>query len=63
MQQLHFLVYCQPGNIYFCIDYYYWWDGTKSTGSAATSGLLYKPQMIDEVDCGAIGGMKMGRGN
>jgi hypothetical protein len=32
-------------------------------GTAATSGLLYQPQMIDEVDCGAIGGMKIGRGN
>jgi hypothetical protein len=28
-------------------------------GTAATSGLLYKPQMIDEGDCEAIGGMKM----
>jgi hypothetical protein len=26
--------------------FYYWWGGTKSLGSAATSGLLYKPQMI-----------------
>jgi hypothetical protein len=32
-------------------------------GTAATSGLLYKPQMIDEDDGGAIGGMKIGRGN
>jgi hypothetical protein len=32
-----------------------------SPGTAATSGLLYKPQMIDEDDCGAIGGMKIGR--
>jgi hypothetical protein len=32
-------------------------------GTAATSGLLYKPQMIDENDCGAVGGMKIGRGN
>jgi hypothetical protein len=32
-------------------------------GTAATSGLLYKPQMIDEGDCGAIGGMEIGRGN
>jgi hypothetical protein len=24
---------------------------------------LYKPQMIDEGDCEAIGGMKIGRGN
>jgi hypothetical protein len=43
--------------------FYYWWGGTKSLGTAATSGLLYKPQMIDEGDCGAIGGMKIGRGN
>jgi hypothetical protein len=34
-----------------------------SLGTAATSGLLHKPQMIDEGDCGAIGGMKIGRGN
>jgi hypothetical protein len=31
-------------------------------GTAATSGLLYQPQMTDG-DCGAIGGMKIGRGN
>jgi hypothetical protein len=30
------------------VFYYYWWGGTKSQGTAATSGLLYKPQMIDE---------------
>jgi hypothetical protein len=32
-------------------------------GTAATTGLLYQPQMIDDGDCGAIGGMKFGRGN
>jgi hypothetical protein len=32
-------------------------------GTAATSGLLYKPQMVDEGDCGATGRMKIGRGN
>jgi hypothetical protein len=37
--------------------------GLSPIGTAATSGLLYKPQMIDEGDCGAIGGMKFGRGN
>jgi hypothetical protein len=37
--------------------------GLCPLGTAATSGLLYKPQMIDEGDCGAIGGMKTGRGN
>jgi hypothetical protein len=37
--------------------------GLSPLGTASTSGLLYKPQMIDEDDCGAIGGMKIGRGN
>jgi hypothetical protein len=37
--------------------------GLSPLGTAATTGLLYKPQMIDEGDCGAIGGMKTGRGN
>jgi hypothetical protein len=37
--------------------------GLSPRGTAATSGLLYKPQMIDEGDCGAIGGIMIGRGN
>jgi hypothetical protein len=37
--------------------------GLSPLSTAVTSGLLYKPQMIDESDCGAIGGMKIGRGN
>jgi hypothetical protein len=37
--------------------------GLSPIGTVATSGLLYKPQMIDEGDCGAIGGMKIGSGN
>jgi hypothetical protein len=32
-------------------------------GTAATTGLLYQPQMIDDGDCRAIGGMEIGRGN
>jgi hypothetical protein len=32
-------------------------------GTAATTGLLYQPQMIDDGDCREIGGMKIGRGN
>jgi hypothetical protein len=47
---------------YYILFFYYWWGGTKSLGTAATSGLLYKPQMIDEDDCGAIGGIRIGRG-
>jgi hypothetical protein len=37
--------------------------GLGPLGTAATSGLLYQPQMIDEGDCGTIGGIKTGRGN
>jgi hypothetical protein len=32
-------------------------------GTAATTDLLYQPQMIDDGDCGTIDGMKIGRGN
>jgi hypothetical protein len=32
-------------------------------GTVATIGLFYRPQMIDDDDCGAIGGMRIGRGN
>jgi hypothetical protein len=32
-------------------------------GTAATTGLLYQPKMIDDGDCGAVGGMKIDRGN
>jgi hypothetical protein len=32
-------------------------------GTVATTGLLYQFQMIDDGDCGAIGGMKIGREN
>jgi hypothetical protein len=35
--------------------------GLSPLGTAAISGLLYNPQVIDEDDCGAIGGMKIGR--
>jgi hypothetical protein len=30
-------------------------------GTAATTGLLYQPQMIGDGDCGEIGGMNIGR--
>jgi hypothetical protein len=32
-------------------------------GTSATVGLLYQPRMIDDDDYGAVGGMKIGRGN
>jgi hypothetical protein len=37
--------------------------GLSPLGTAAISGLLYKHHMIDEGDCEAVGGMKIGRGN
>jgi hypothetical protein len=30
-------------------------------GTVATTGLLYQPQVIDDGDCGVIGGIKVGR--
>jgi hypothetical protein len=35
----------------------------RPLGTAATIGLLYQSQMIDDGDCGAVGGMKIGEGN
>jgi uncharacterized membrane-anchored protein len=35
----------------------------RPLGIATTTDLLYQPQMIDDGDCGAIGGIKIGRGN
>jgi hypothetical protein len=35
----------------------------ESLCTAATTGLLYQPQMIDGGDYGEIGEMKIGRGN
>jgi hypothetical protein len=58
------LLSCERKILIYLLLLFYWWGGTKSPlGTAATSGVLYKPQMIDDDDCGAIGGMKIGRGN
>jgi hypothetical protein len=46
---------------YFLLLFLVGWD--SPLGTAATTALLYQPQMIDEGDCGAVGGMKIGRGN
>jgi hypothetical protein len=46
------------------VHVFFLWGETKSLGTAATSGLLYKPQMIVQGDCGEIGGKKkIGWGN
>jgi hypothetical protein len=35
----------------------------STLGSSATVGLLYQPRMLDDDDYGAVGGMRIGRGN
>jgi hypothetical protein len=37
-------------------------SGGETLGTAATTGLLYQPQVIGDGDCGEIGGMKIDRG-
>jgi hypothetical protein len=46
-------------------NYYYSLNGVRLSpfGTKANIGLLYQPHMIDDSDCGAIGGMKIGRGS
>jgi hypothetical protein len=39
------------------------WVRLCPLGTAATLGLLYQPQIIADGDCGAVGGIKTGRGN
>jgi hypothetical protein len=39
------------------------WGGTYVTRYCGHFWPIVQPQMIDEGDCGAIGGMKIGRGN
>jgi hypothetical protein len=36
------------------------WVRLSPFGTAATTGLLHQTQMIDDGDCGTIGGMKVG---
>jgi hypothetical protein len=58
--------FCCPGLLHKISTFSFFFlsgVGLSPLGTAATSGLLYKHQMIDEGDCGAIGGMKIGRGN
>jgi hypothetical protein len=59
---------CGPCHIKGIYYYYYWWGDTQSLG--IYSSLVLRPlwpivqtPMTDEDDCGAIGGMKIGRGN
>jgi hypothetical protein len=49
--------------IKYKVFYYYHSSGVRISplGTATTIGLLYHPGMINNGDCGAIGGMKIGR--
>jgi hypothetical protein len=46
-----------------CVGFFFFNLCGGALGTAATTGLLYQPQMIGDGDCGEIGGMKIGRGN
>jgi hypothetical protein len=41
------------------------WGGVRlsPTDTSATTGLLYQPRMIDDAECGTVGGIRIGRGN
>jgi hypothetical protein len=41
------------------------WGGVRLSplGTATTIGLLYQPCMVYGEECGAVGGMRIGRGN
>jgi hypothetical protein len=51
-----------PVLLYF---FYFILSGVRLSplGTAVTTDLLHQPQMIDDVDCGAVGRMKIVRGN
>jgi hypothetical protein len=42
-----------------------YWGGVRLSplGTSATVGLLYQPRMIDDDECGVVGGMRIGKGN
>jgi hypothetical protein len=42
---------------------FFLWGGTYVTRYCRHFWPIVQPQVIDEGDCGAIGGMKIGRGN
>jgi hypothetical protein len=46
----------------FLFTFIYFSHGVRLSpvGTAATIGLLYQPQMTDDDECGAIGGMRIG---
>jgi hypothetical protein len=50
-------------NLYFFIIIIPSWVRLSPLGTAATIGIFHQPQMIDDCDCGAFGGMRIGKGN
>jgi hypothetical protein len=50
--------YRPPRPVFFLLG----WSGIESIITEATTGLVYQPQMKDDDECGAIGGM-FGKGN
>jgi hypothetical protein len=44
-------------------SFFFWWGGTYVTRYCGLFWPIVQPQMIDEGDCGEIGGIKIGRGN
>jgi hypothetical protein len=44
-------------------DFFFEWGGTYVTRYCGHFWPIVQPQMIDEGDCGASGGTKIGRGN
>jgi hypothetical protein len=43
--------------------YYSWWGETDSNWYCGDNWPVYQTQMIDDGDCGTLGGMKIGREN
>jgi hypothetical protein len=65
--QKHVIILVGSGNILFIIIIIITTilSGVRLSplGTAAATGLLYQPHMIDDGDCGAIGGMRIDSGN
>jgi hypothetical protein len=61
---VHWMCYCcdRTSIFLFLLLLLMGWDWVHLVLRPLT-GLLYQPQMIDGGDCGAVGGMKIGRGN
>jgi hypothetical protein len=59
MIPFHFVVITDCRNLSFLLLLFL--GGTESLGTAATTGLLYHPEIIGDGDCREIAGMKIGR--